>query len=389
RVVNFSLLGVDWYINQLRRKINDSPAIPMQLQAKDIRGERLNFSYFVPESENPSPKPLSNILKDINKDRPLKQAPKIKNHGNTRMAILPVDPVAVRKNNALSEAIPDSLIPRQITFEIQGEHRAGWSKDEIALMDIIASNAEAGWKRPIYFAVTCRPEKIMGLKEYLQYDGMALRVIPYKVGLPKNAYAPSQMGRIEVDTLYNNFMNKFKWGNFDKHELFVDESYTPSVQSLQSGMSRLTEYMIRMSSPDPRNPASLTMDSTVREEYRQKSINVINKFFEVFPDKNFPLDDNRLALQMVSYAYAIDAEDIVNDKLKIIATKLAQKQVFFNSLSNDNIDQFRSYREGDQRNQYLMSLVLNLAKNSKNLAFRAEIEGLLNELIDKQMQGGQ
>lgn len=391
RVVNFSLLGVDWYINQLRRKINDSPAIPMQLQAKDIRGERLNFARYVGDPQNPQPpRKLSEILKDINTDRPLRQAPQIKNHVNTQTAILPVDVAAVRRNNAVSEAIPDSLIPKNITFSIKGENAEfGWGKDEIALMDIITSNAEAGWERPIYFAVTCRPEKIMGLREYLQYDGMALRIIPYKSGLQKGAYAPSQMGRIEVDTLYNNFMNKFSWGNFDKHELFVDESYTPSVQSLQSGMSRLTEYLIRASNPDPNDPLSIPMDSTTRNEYREKAVNVINRFFEVFPDMNFPLDENRLALSMINYAYILGSEDIVNDELEVIADKLAQKREFLESLSDSDRSQFLRYREGDMQNQYLMGLVLNIIKSSKNAELKAKIEGMLTPLIDeKLMQGG-
>ena len=40
RVVNLSLIAVDWYINSLRRKVNDSPPIKMQLTEDQIRGRK-------------------------------------------------------------------------------------------------------------------------------------------------------------------------------------------------------------------------------------------------------------------------------------------------------------------------------------------------------------
>jgi hypothetical protein len=46
RVVNLSLIAVDWYINQLRRKVNNSPAIEMSIPADRIRGfKRVQIPY--------------------------------------------------------------------------------------------------------------------------------------------------------------------------------------------------------------------------------------------------------------------------------------------------------------------------------------------------------
>ncbi len=42
RVVNLSLIPVDWYINGLRRKLNDSPAIKMTFSKDEFRGSKRN-----------------------------------------------------------------------------------------------------------------------------------------------------------------------------------------------------------------------------------------------------------------------------------------------------------------------------------------------------------
>ncbi|MEY4926181.1 MAG: hypothetical protein RI894_617, partial [Bacteroidota bacterium] len=50
RVVNLSLLAVDWYIDQLRRKMNQSPAIKMTLTSEQLRGSKRN-QIFLPQKE--------------------------------------------------------------------------------------------------------------------------------------------------------------------------------------------------------------------------------------------------------------------------------------------------------------------------------------------------
>jgi hypothetical protein len=39
RIINLSLLGVDWYINTLRQKVNDADAIPMTLTREQVQAD--------------------------------------------------------------------------------------------------------------------------------------------------------------------------------------------------------------------------------------------------------------------------------------------------------------------------------------------------------------
>src|SRR5690606_8029850 len=43
RIVNTSLLGIDWYIDQLNYKINDADPVPMIWKKKDYVGDRKNY----------------------------------------------------------------------------------------------------------------------------------------------------------------------------------------------------------------------------------------------------------------------------------------------------------------------------------------------------------
>jgi hypothetical protein len=158
-----------------------------------------------------------------------------------------------------------NIVPR-IPINLAG--KSYLTKDDIAILDIIASNF---YDRPIYFAVTTRVDKMMGLEKYCQLEGMALRIIP--VQSPGDSQFGSMLGagRVAADKVLDNVMNKFRWGNFDKKEMFVDNSYGPSVQSQQFIMIRTAEFL----NQNNRN---------------EEALELADKYFEVFPNFNFPYD---------------------------------------------------------------------------------------------------
>jgi hypothetical protein len=81
------------------------------------------------------------------------------------------------------------------------------------------------------------------------------------------------IGRIEVDTMYRNLMDRFRWGGFDKYKMFVDESYSPSIQTQQFAFWRLA--------------------TTLKQNGdKTRALKVVEKMFESFPHMNFPIDEN-------------------------------------------------------------------------------------------------
>ena len=53
RVINTSLLGIDWYINQLRYKVNNSPAIDVIWSAEQIEGRKRDYIFYNPQPQFP------------------------------------------------------------------------------------------------------------------------------------------------------------------------------------------------------------------------------------------------------------------------------------------------------------------------------------------------
>src|SRR4029077_704905 len=74
--------------------------------------------------------------------------------------------------------------PSKYVFLIHNHDSIIWGIDkqmlfqsDIAILDLIATN---NWQRPIYFGATTSTDSYLGLGEYLQPEGYALRLVPYK-----------------------------------------------------------------------------------------------------------------------------------------------------------------------------------------------------------------
>jgi len=95
----------------------------------------------------------------------------------------------------------DSVLS-EIDFDIP---KSALGKNESAILNIIAANK---WKRPIYFT---SPYDELGFQPFLRTDGLTYRLVPVK---------NSEVNR---DWAYNIMMNKFVFGNADKHGVYYDE----------------------------------------------------------------------------------------------------------------------------------------------------------------------
>jgi tetratricopeptide (TPR) repeat protein len=88
-----------------------------------------------------------------------------------------------------------------------------FTRSEMMVMDMLSTN---DWKRPIYFAVTIGNDYHLGLDPYLELTGMAYRITPErsKDGRP----------RVNTEVMYDNMLNKFKYGNMHVPGIYIDEN---------------------------------------------------------------------------------------------------------------------------------------------------------------------
>ena len=221
RVCNLSYLQTDWYIDQMRRPAYDSPSVPINWNRIDyvqghneavaIRPEAMStiVKYYEQDPENAkkefgdNPYELKNILKywvRNSKDSGLQMIP-------TDSIVLKLDKEAIKRSGMLT---PDS-IPDYMHISLKGKRML--YKSELMILEMLAN---ANWERPIYMAITVGSDNHMNLTNNFLQEGLAYRITPFN---------NTALGRrIDSEKMYDNLMNKFKFGGIDNPDVYLDET---------------------------------------------------------------------------------------------------------------------------------------------------------------------
>lgn len=348
RVVNLSLIAVDWYIELLRRKVNDSPPIKMTIPQEALRGNKRNQVLFYDPNQQNRPQPIQSVLSFIggNNPLPLQGGGQTESYSPTNRAYIPIDRAKALEMGLVG--IEDTgRIVSQIPVNLGGGR--GITKDDLAVIDIISSNL---MERPVYFAVTCRPDKMFGMQDYMQLEGLGLRIVPVK-STSDPAYGVAGNGRVDSEAVYEHVMNDFKWGNFDKYDLFVDHSYGPSIQSHRLAIRRAA------------------LDFAQKGE-KAKAAELIDKYFEVFPEKNFPYD--YWTMYMLDVYLRADAYDKAKPHLQRLAQETLEYMTFYNSLDPGVLQS--SFQTQFSMSYQTMQNVLGAAQQGEDMEFLQELEAL-------------
>ncbi len=216
RVVNLSYLQAGWYIEMMRRKAWNSDPLPFSLsQDKYIEGKRVQLPV---DNRVEKPVPLKQIVEFAGLDDhkamvDLTGRGDYLNYIPARRFIIDVDPEKVLKNGTVKEYFADSLVSPMIWNFIPSDA----FKDDLAIMDILATN---NWDRPICYSTTVPSSKYNGLEEFFVQEGLAYRVVPVRTGNPQ----PGEFGMIDHVVMYNNVMKKFRWGNAEDPDVYLDEN---------------------------------------------------------------------------------------------------------------------------------------------------------------------
>jgi hypothetical protein len=337
RVVNLSLIQIDWYINKLRSKVNNSDAIKMTISKESYSGMNLNQVFFAKGAEQPTDFIAA-----------LKQADAAVKAGNayptwpSKTFFIPFDATKVKQGLFNFDSLQ---VEPMIPFMFNSDRGDYVTKDDIAIMDLVASNIN---ERPVYFSVTCRNEKMHNINNFTQLEGLGLRVVPVRAESQQN-FGIYGSGRVNEGVHYNRIMKDFKWGNFDKVKTHVDKSYMAATQSLRLVMLR-GAYAI------------LAKD-------KKKSSDLANKFFESFPHMNFPYDVSVVPFINVLVA----AEDLASAKknAKILAGELQEYTKFYSSLSSTELGSFADDIGGWQS---VAAELPGIADKLKDESFKQEVK---------------
>ncbi|MBS7407525.1 MAG: DUF2723 domain-containing protein [Prevotellamassilia sp.] len=275
RVCNLSYLQTDWYTDQMKRQAYESAPLPIawsRYEYVDNRGK--GFDYFEVKPEMRSELDAIKQRTGVN-TYDLKYI--IDHYVRGRIAkgqpgVIPTDSVMVPVNKQAVIAQGTTLlggkdsIPDYITIHFGNSV----TKSQMMVYEMVARN---DWKRPIYMSVTLGGDltnsNYAGLGDYLVLEGLAYRLTPFR-------HARTADGRpnlvIDSEKMYDNMMNRFKYGNVATKNIYLDET------------------VMRMCSTH-RNMFILLVKQLLNEGKTDKARKALEKCKQVLPPENIPYDD--------------------------------------------------------------------------------------------------
>ena len=263
RVANLSYIQAGWYIEMMRQKAFRSDPLPLSLgPEKYLEGVRTQ----IPISKRlDKPVDIREIVRFAGLDDrkyliDLTGRGDYVNYLPTNKLLINVDSSVVFSNGTVKEYFRDRLLSPMI-WEYSD---ADAFKGDLAIMDLIATN---NWKRPIYFSTTVPSSQYKGLEKYFIQEGMAYRVAPVKTDDPE----AGEFGMIDPFVMYDNMMNKFKWGNAADPTVYLDENNRRMLSNFRRIFGDLGK-------------ALLETGDTVR------AIKVVRKGLEIVPSEKLPND---------------------------------------------------------------------------------------------------
>jgi hypothetical protein len=133
-------------------------------------------------------------------------------------------------------------------------------KHELMILDMLKNNAD--WSRPIYYAITVSSDQYLRLEPYFRQDGIAFRIMPFMA---------TQHQRIDSDVMYDNLMNKYRWGNLEEPGLYIDENAMRMSRTFRALFGQLAKNLIEQG-----------------DSIRAKK--VLDRCLKVLPAYNIPYD---------------------------------------------------------------------------------------------------
>jgi hypothetical protein len=352
RVVCLELLNTDWYIDQMVHKAYDSDPVPFSLTKEQYRqGTRdiVLFSDFQGRKVEGfiNVKDLMNFVKSDDVDHKVQVSKETwYNYFPTKNMSVPVDSATVVNNGTVPKSLANRIV-KSIDWTPSGNYL---QKNDLMLIDLLAEN---NWKRPIYFAATAPASSYLNLAPYLQLEGLAYRLVPIK----QSEKETQQETRVATDVMYDNFMNKFKWGSMDIKGTYLDDVF------------------LRSCALNIRQRAGTLASVLVEEGKKDKAIKVLDKCMEVTPQENVPFDVSLYAITLAYYqAGAIEKANTLSKKL---FDNYEGNIKYYYSLDRKQI---ASYGSELHQAEGIMEQLISFAKFFKQDALEKEFEARYSQL---------
>ncbi len=236
RVANLSYIQAGWYIDMMRQKAFESDPMPLSLpQEKYLDGIRTQLPV---NTRIDKPVDIKQIVAFAGEDD-RKFMIDISGRGDyfnyipSNKFIIDVDTAKVISNGTVKNYFRDMMVSPMIWEYTETDALKG----DLAIMDLLGTNE---WERPIYISTTVPSSQYKGLEKFFVQEGLAYRIAPVKTDESR----PAEFGIIDHIVMYDNMMNKFKWGNAADPSVYLDENNKRMFSNFRRLFGNLSEGLL-------------------------------------------------------------------------------------------------------------------------------------------------
>ncbi|WP_195449909.1 DUF2723 domain-containing protein [Bacteroides nordii] len=337
RTCNLSYLQTDWYIDQMKRPAYDSPSLPITwdrveyvegtneyIQIRPEIKKTIDALYAQADSSG-NPEALQNIHNEFGEDpyelkNILKYWVRSDKEGlhviPTDSIVIKIDKEAIRRSGmkipeALGDSIPDHM--NILLRDDNGNPKRALYKSELMMLEMLAN---ANWERPMYMAITVGRENQLGMDKHFVQEGLASRFTPFET---------KKLGAtIDSEKMYDNLMNKFKFGGIDKPGIYIDENVMRMCYTHRRVFAQLIEQLMK-------------------EGQKDKALAALDYAEKMIPAYNVPYDWQNGAVQMAEAYYQLGQTEKADKIMDALANKAIEYMTWY--LSLDDSQFFVSTRE--------------------------------------------
>ena len=349
RVVNLSYLGGSWYIDQMHKKAYKSESLPLNLTPDKYR-QGVRDAVFI-DSRIKSFIDLKEAMDLVASDN---KATKVRVQSGESYDFIPseklsisVDTANILKNKILRE---DQLHKMQPSLDWVLKKKIVY-KNDMMVLDLLANN---NWTRPMYFAITVPNTSYLNLSDYFMSSGLAYKITPIKT--TNSRYG---IGSIDSESMYENMMTKFKFGNIKNADVYSDENIRRMGRNFRSNFLIL----------------ALTLDD---EGKADSAVKVIKKSLEEIPSHKIPY--KQLGIPMAELLYKHNESELADVILEEVLANSAEDIDFYFSLGDRRMKPFEQDLNFSLR---MLNEVLNLADREGKTEISAKASKLFNAQVSR------
>ena len=302
RVINLSYLSTSWYVDQHKRKAYEAAPTPFSYTYDQYMPGKRDVVFVQERTKDVvDVKQLIEFVgSDDQRTKIQTQDGKFEDFIPAKNLSLKVDSADIMAKKVVEPKDAGFIVPK-LEWSVYGNYVY---KNQLMVLDLLAS---FNWERPIYFAITVGTDGYYNLQNYFQFEGLAYRLVPIKTV----SNSPMEYGHINTDILYDNLMNKFKWGGINNPDVYLDENNLRMLSHMKNNFARLASAL-------------------VEEGKKDSAITVLDKCMELMPESQIP--PTYISIYLADAYYKAGAPEKANVLIKSLAENVLDKLGYFLSL---------------------------------------------------------